>query len=172
MQPGHAAGPCSKDMQQGHAAGTRSRDMQQGHAAGACSRNTEQGHAARTCSRGMQQGHGAGACSSVTTPRVHCQLVQYELSLPHVPWRFFFFSLLPIGLVILHSGLSSLLFRTVIRKPFKISYLAYNISCWISKWINDVLHFCLTACLLVQVSQAVIDKVASARKNTISENSL
>ena len=46
-------------------------------------------------------------------------------------------------------------------ESLKIFYLPNNISCWIPKWIDDVLHFRLTACLLVQVSQAIVNKVTS-----------
>ena len=51
-------------------------------------------------------------------------------------------------------------------ESLKIFYLSNDISCWIPKWIDDVLHFRLTACLLVQVSQAIIDKVTSVGKKT------
>ena len=53
-------------------------------------------------------------------------------------------------------------------ESLKIFYLSNNISCWIPKWIDDVLHFRLTAFLLVQVSQAIIDKVTSVGKKHLS----
>jgi len=50
-------------------------------------------------------------------------------------------------------------------KPLKMFYLTNNISSWIPKWVDDVLNFRLTAYLLIQVSQAVVNKITSAREN-------
>ena len=50
----------------------------------------------------------------------------------------------------------------------KIFYLAKNISSWIPKRINYVLHLVLTARFLVQVSKAVIHIVTPAVTKTVS----